>query len=61
MGATRVTPQEIVEMNRLYKQYGNYAAVGRIMGRSSSTVAKYVQMKGVSQNVRLAVSELTKT
>lgn len=29
MGAARVTPQEIVEMHRLYKDLGNYAAVGR--------------------------------
>ncbi len=59
MGAPRVTPQEIVEMHRLYKQLGNYAAVGKVVGRSGSTVSKYVQMKGVSQNVRLAVSNLT--
>lgn len=46
MGAPRVTPQEIVEMHRLYAELGNYAAVGRKIGRSGSTVAKYVQMKG---------------
>ena len=43
MGAPRVTPQEIVQMHQLYKQLGNYAAVGRAMGRSASTVSKYVQ------------------
>lgn len=43
--AKRVTPQEIVEMNRLYVKYGNYAEVGRKMGRSGSTVAKYVNLK----------------
>ncbi len=58
MGAPRVTPQEIVQMHQLYKQLGNYAAVGRKIGRSASTVSKYVQMKGVSQNVRLAVNNL---
>ena len=58
MGAPRVTPQEIVQMHQLYKQLGNFAAVGRAMGRSASTVSKYVQMKGVSQNVRLAVNNL---
>lgn len=58
MGAPRVTPQEIVEMHRLYAELGNYAAVGRKIGRSGSTVAKYVQMKGVPQNVRLAVGNL---
>lgn len=58
MGAPRVTPQEIVQMHRLYAQLGNYAAVGKTMGRSASTVSKYVQMKGVPQNVRLAVNNL---
>ena len=58
MGATRVTPQEIVKMHKLYAQHGNYAAVGREMGRSASTVSKYIKMQGVSQNVRLAVNNL---
>ena len=47
MGAPRVTPAEIVEMQRLYKELGTYAAVGRKMGRSGNTVARYIQMKGV--------------
>ena len=58
MGAPRVTPQEIVQMHRLYAQLGNYAAVGKAMGRSASTVSKYVQMKGVPRNVRIAVNNL---
>lgn len=58
MGATRVTPQEIVKMHQLYAQLGNYAAVGRAMGRSASTVSKYIKMQGVSQNLRLAVNNL---
>ena len=58
MGAPRVTPQEIVQMHRLYAQLGNYAAVGKAMGRSACTVSKYVQMKGVPQNVRIAVNNL---
>jgi len=43
--AKRVTPEEIVEMHRLYAKLGNYAAVGREMGRSGSTVARYIKMK----------------
>ena len=58
MGAPRMTPQEIVQMHRLYAQLGNYAAVGKAMGRSASTVSKYVQMRGVPQNVRIAVNNL---
>lgn len=56
--AKRVTPEEIVEMHRLYAQLGNYAAVGREIGRSGSTVSKYVQLKGVPQNLRIAVDNL---
>ena len=58
--AKRVTPEEIVEMHRLYAKYGNYAEVGRQMGRSGSTVSKYVQMKGVPQSIRIAVQNLSK-
>lgn len=57
--AKRVTPEEIVEMHRLYAQLGNYAAVGREIGRSGSTVSKYVQMKGVPQNIKIAVQNLS--
>ena len=49
--ATRVTPQEIVEMHRLYAQLGSYAAVGRKMGRSGSTVARYIKLKGTPKIV----------
>ena len=57
--AKRVTPEEIVEMHRLYARLGNYAAVGREIGRSGSTVARYVQMKGVPQSIRIAVQNLS--
>ena len=43
--AKRVTAEEIVEMHRLYAKYGNYAAVGRKIGRSGSTVSKYINLK----------------
>lgn len=45
-------------MLRLYNKLGNYAAVGRIVGRSGSTVSKYVQMKGVPLNIQIAVQNL---
>lgn len=57
--AKRVTPEEIVEMHRLYAKLGNYAAVGREVGRSGSTVAKYVKMNGVPQSIRIAVQNLS--
>lgn len=57
--AKRVTPEEIVEMHRLYARLGSYAEVGRQMGRSGSTVAKYVKMNGVPQSIRIAVQNLS--
>lgn len=57
--APRVTPQEIVEMHRLYRELGNYTAVARKMDRSSATVSKYIQMKDVPQVIRLAVENLS--
>ena len=57
---TRVTPEEIIEMHRLYAKLGTYAVVGRELGRSASTVAKYMKMKGVPQNIRMTVENLTK-
>lgn len=59
MGASRITPAEIVEMHRLYKELGTYAAVARRVGRSAASVSKYVQMKGVPNNIRLAVENLS--
>ena len=58
MGAPRITPEEIIEMQRLYRKLGTYAAVAREVGRSASSVSKYVQMKGVPNNIRIAVEKL---
>ena len=58
MGAPRITPEEIIEMQRLYRKLGTYAAVAREVGRSASSVSKYVQMKGVPDNIRIAVNNL---
>lgn len=52
MAGSRVTPAEIVEMHRLYAQLGNYAKVGRQIGRSGSTVARYIKMKGTPPIVK---------
>lgn len=60
MGATRVTPEEIVEMHRLYAKLGNYAAVGREIGRSGSTVAKYIKMKNTPAIVAHTFKEVVR-
>ena len=59
MGALRVSPTEIVEMQRLYRELGTYAAVARKMKRSPETVSRYVQMKGVPQNIKIAIENLS--
>ena len=58
MGAPRITPEEIIEMQRLYRQLGTYAAVAKEIGRSPSSVSKYVQMKDVPRNIKIAVENL---
>ena len=58
MGAPRVTPEEVVKMQQLYRELGTYAAVGRKLNRSGSTVKKYVKMQGVPQAIRIAVENL---
>ena len=58
--AKRVTPAEIVEMNRLYNEYGNYAEVGRRMGRSGSTVAKYIKLDGTPKIVKHTFQEVVR-
>ena len=60
MGAPRITPEEIIEMQRLYRKLGTYAAVAREAARSASSVSKYVQMKGVPDNIRIAVENLSR-
>lgn len=59
MGAKHITPEEIVEMQRLYRIHGTYAAVAKEIGRSASSVSKYVQMKEVPRNIRIAVENLS--
>lgn len=60
MGARHISPEEVLEMQRLYSIHGTFAAVGRIMGRSASSVAKYVKMEGVPRSLRLAVETLAR-
>jgi len=59
MGAKHISPEEIVEMQRLYRIHGTYAAVAKEIGRSPSSVSKYVQMKDVPRNIRIAVENLS--
>ena len=48
------------EMHRLYAELGNYAAVGREMGRSGSTVARYIKMKGVPDIVKHTIEKIVR-
>lgn len=58
--ARRVTPQEIVEMNRLYAELGTYTAVGRRIGRSASTVARYIKLDGTPKIVKHTFKEVVR-
>lgn len=58
--AKRVTPAEIIEMNRLYNELNNYAEVGRRMGRSGSTVARYIRMRGTPEIVKHTFKEVVR-
>jgi len=58
--ATRVTPEEIVRIHQLYAKYGNFAAVAREVGRSGSTVAKYIRMKGTPPIVKHTFEEVVR-
>lgn len=57
MGAKKVTPEEIVKMHVLFQKYGSYAEVGREIGRSGSTVSKYINLD-LPHNVKLAIHNL---
>lgn len=58
--AKRVTPEEIVEMHRLYAKLGNFAAVGREIGRSGSTVAKYIKLNGTPNIIKHTFKEVVR-
>ena len=60
MGALRVTPQEIVEMHRLYAEPVNYAAVGRKIWRSGSAAAKHIKMKGAPDIAKRTYKEIVR-
>ena len=53
--ASRVTPTEFKEMRRLYRELDNYA-----MGRSGSTVARYIKMKDCPALVRHTTKDLVR-
>lgn len=46
-------------MQKLYRELGTYAAVARKIKRSESAVSRYVQMKDVPRNIRIAVENLS--
>lgn len=42
------------------KPFGNYAAVASAIGRSGSTVAKYIKMKEIPDIVKLTFEEMVR-
>ena len=47
-------------MHRLYTKLRNYAAAGREMGRSGSTVGRHINIIGIPQIVRHTFSEVVR-
>lgn len=60
MGAKRISPEEIEQMILLYDKLGTYVAVAREMGRSASTVSKYIHKAKEHDNVAIALSSLVR-
>ena len=58
MGAKHVTPAEFEEMHRLYDELGNCAEVARRVGRSASTVRRYIKMNDCPALVRHTTKKL---
>ncbi len=57
---TRVSPEELVQMHKLYNEYHSYARVAREMGRSSSCVAYNIKMKRAPKVVRDAFPDVVR-
>lgn len=55
--AKRVTPAEIIEMNRLYNELNNFAEVARRTGFSASTIRRYVGMGKMPNAHKMAVTQ----
>ena len=47
-------------MHRLYAKLGNFAAVGRVLGRSGSTVARYIKLETTPQIVKHTFAEVVR-
>lgn len=58
MDNKKITNEDVERMCQLYDELGTYKAVAEKMKISASSVSKYIQMRGVSQNIRLAVDNL---
>lgn len=56
----RVTPEDVKNFHALYEKHGNYAEVGRRVGRSGSTVAKYVSLKSTPKIVAHTFKEVVR-
>lgn len=56
--AKRLTPAEFEQIHKLYNELGNAAEVARRVGRSASTVRKYIKMKECPALVRHTTKEL---
>ena len=49
-----------MRIHQLYAKYSNFAAAACEVGRSGSTVAKYIRMKGTSPIVKHTFEEVVR-
>lgn len=57
----KITDKEILQINKLYKQYKTYAAVAREVGCSAGTVKKYIIPnfdEAAAENVKTFTKEM---
>lgn len=45
--AGKLTPEDIYDINKLYKELGTYSAVAKVLGRSPATIKKYIDPEWV--------------
>ena len=60
MTGTRIRPEEIEQMILLYDKLGTYAAVAREIGRSASSVSKYIKLAKKHDNMAIALASVVR-
>ena len=60
MAVIRIMLEEIEQMILLYDKLGTYAAVAREIGRSASSVSKYIKLAKRHDNMSIALASVVR-